>query len=147
MSTGRVGRTGSGMTVLRALLVAAGVAAIGFGLWHWRDLELEKLVSTLVWLAGSVVAHDLVLAPVVVVLGVVAARLVPRRWRTPLAVGFVLWGTLTLVALPALSGMGERPDNPTLLDRPYATAWWAGTALVVLCVLAYGLLTRRRSDR
>lgn len=132
---------------IRVLLVAAGIAAIGFGLWHWRDIDPEKLTSTLVWMAGVVVAHDLVLAPLVVALGVVAARLVPQRWRTPLAVGFVLWGTLTLIALPVLSGMGERPDNPTLLDRPYATAWWAGTALVVLCVLAYGLLRRERGDR
>lgn len=134
-------------TVLRTLLGAAGVAAIGFGLWHALDFEPAQLVSAAVWLAGAVVVHDFVLSPVVVLIGALLARSVPADWRTPSAVAFVIWGSLTLIALPVLSGLGERPDNPSLLDRPYAAAWWGGTALVVLVVLAYGLLARRRSDR
>lgn len=132
---------------LRMLLGVAGVAAIVFGLWHALGFEPEKLISAAVWLAGVVVLHDFVLSPVLAALGLAAGRVVPRRWRTPLVVAFVGWGAVTLIALPAMTGLGVRPDNPSLLDRPYVTTWWAGTALVVLCVLAYGLLCRPRGDR
>lgn len=132
---------------LRGLLGAAGVAAIGFGLWHVLDFEPGRLVSAALWLAGAVLLHDLVFSPVVVLLGVLLTRVVPAVWRTAVVVAFVLWGSLTLIALPVLSRLGERPDNPSLLDRPYAAAWWGGTALVVLAVLASGLLARRRAMR
>lgn len=139
-----VARPGVGETAVRFALGAAGIAAIGFGLLAARDIEFAKLVSAAVWLAGVVVAHDFVLSPFVVVLGVLALRWVPGAWRVPLVVGFVLWGSLTLIALPALSGLGVRPDSPSLLDRPYRTTWLIGTALVVLAVLVAGALRRKR---
>ncbi|UYM04557.1 hypothetical protein [Solicola gregarius] len=132
------------MRVFRIVLGAAGLVAVGFGLWSMREFDVAQLRSAFVWLAGGVVAHDFVLAPIVVALGVVAARVAPARVRTPLVVAFVLWGSLTLVALPALSGPGVRADNPTLLDRPYVAAWLALSAIAVACVLAYALVRRDR---
>lgn len=132
------------MSALRAVLVVAGIAAIGFGLWSLRDLDAAQLVSSVVWLAGVVVVHDAVLSPFVLLLGLLGSRLLAPRWRTPVVVAFVVWGAMTLVALPVLSGMGERPDNPSLLDRPYLVAWWVGTATVSVAALAYGWWTGRR---
>lgn len=131
--------------VVRAALAVAGLAAVCFGVWSMRDFDAMRLRSVLAWLGGVVVVHDAVLAPVVTVLGVVATRVVPAGWRTPLTVAFILWGSLTLVALPALSGLGERPDNPTLLDRPYVAAWLVLSMVAVAAVPAYVGL--RRGDR
>lgn len=131
--------------LVRVALVVAGVAAVCFGVWSMRDFGVERSWSALVWLGGVVVVHDAVLAPVVTVLGVVAWRIAPARSRTPLAVAFVLWGSLTLIALPALSGLGVRPDNPSLLDRPYLAAWLVFSAVAVASVPAYAWL--RRGDR
>lgn len=131
------------MRALRIVLGAAGVAAVCFGVWTMRDSEGAELRSALAWLAGVVVAHDFVLAPFVVVLGVVVTRVVPVTWRTPGIVAFVLWGSLTLIALPALSGLGARPDNPSLLDRPYVTAWLVLSAAAIVAVPAYAALRGR----
>ena len=133
------------MRVVRGLLVVTGVVAIAFGLWSMREFEIGQVRSAVVWLVGGVVAHDLVLAPVVVVLGVVTGRIAPGRWRVPLVVVFVVWGSLTLIVLPALSGLGVRPDNPSLLDRAYLPAWLLLSVLAALAVPAYAWL--RRADR
>ena len=132
------------MKALRGVLVIAGIAMVGFGLWSMREFELAQLTSAFGWLAGGVVVHDFVLAPIVVGLGVVLFRLLPVRMRTPLVVAFVLWGSLTLIALPAMSGLGVRPDNPTLLDRSYVTAWAVLSGVTAVAVAAYAWLRRAR---
>ena len=127
---------------VRVALVVAGLAGIAFGLWSMREFEFVQLRSAAVWLVGGVIAHDLVLAPIVALLGAVTWRIAPARWRTPVVVVFVLWGSLTLVALPVLSGLGARPDNPSLLDRPYLPAWLLLSALAALAVPVYVWLRR-----
>ncbi len=116
----------------RILLGALGVAGAAYGGWLLLQRGLADLVATVVWLAGGVVAHDAVLAPLTLLLGVLSARLLPEGWRGPAARFAVLAGPLTLLAVPVLGRFGARADNPTLLDRPYAAGW----ALVVgLCLV------------
>ncbi len=45
---------------------------------------------------------------------------------------------LTIVAVPFLTGLGRRPDNPSLLDRNY----WAGYLALVAAVWGLPLLVR-----
>ena len=94
----------------------------------------------LVWVVGGIVAHDGLLAPLVVVSGWPAAVRAPPAWRTPLLWALVVLGPLTLVAVPVLGRFGARADNPTLLDRPY----WLGYAVVVGLVVALVVLAGRR---
>jgi hypothetical protein len=71
-----------------------------------------------------------------------AARL--RGWvRAAAAAALVVLGPVTLAAMPAWGRFGARPDNPTLLDRPYA-AGWAVLAALVLVVAGAGALASRR---
>ena len=84
------------------------------------------------WLVAGVVVHDAVLAPVVVML----FALPVGRWKGPFAAGLVVLGTLSVTAIPVLSGQGERPDNPSLLDRPYWTGWLVVVGLTAVGVLA-----------
>lgn len=132
------------MRAARLGLGALGLVATAYGLQLVIGLGSGQPGSVLVWVVGGVLVHDAVLAPLVVVLGVLAARRTRRWWRTPLVWALVVLGPLTLVAVPVLGRFGAKADNPTLLDRPY----WAGyvvVATVVLIVVVVAAHRRRRS--
>jgi hypothetical protein len=127
----------------RLALAVAGLGAAGFGGWHL--LENGRLTGVLLWLAGAVVVHDGVLAPLTVLVTAVGARVLPTRARRPVLVAFVLLATVTLTAVPVLGGWGRRPDNPTLLDRHYVVGWCAFAGLVLTGTLLGAV--RVRADR
>jgi hypothetical protein len=120
-----------------------GVAAVVWGAWLLRDDGFDGLVSTGIWLVGVVVVHDAVLAPLVVVLGIVAARTLPKHHRAVAAVAFLVWGTLTLAVANVLSGMGGKPGMDSLLHRPYLTAWLVLTGAVLAAAVVTAAMTRR----
>ncbi|MBM6402273.1 hypothetical protein [Phycicoccus sonneratiae] len=131
---------------MRSVLGLAGVAGVGYGLLRLLRLPGDQVVAVVVWAAGGVVGHDGVLAPAVVALGVAATLL--ARWARPaLAVLLVVLGPLTLVAVPVLGRFGARPDNPTLLDRPYLAGWLAIVGGALLVALGVALRDRRRLRR
>ena len=134
------------MTITRSLVGAIGVGLVVVGLMKALDHRAAAIRETAVWLLAGVVLHDAVLAPLVVLLGVVVVRLLPVWARMPVVAGFVVLGTATLTAIPVLGRFGERPDNPTLLDRDYVAGWWFLTALVVIGVVAVSLWQRHRLD-
>lgn len=142
MSTG-----GRGRVVLGAL----GVLLAAYGGWLLLSRQdTAGNLDTLLWLAGGVVVHDALLAPMVIGLGVLLSRLAPAPTRAAAAAaaGLVVLGTLTLLAVPFLGGFGREnaPDNATLLDRDYTAGYLAlVVAVVVLVVLPVWLVTRRRS--
>lgn len=141
-SPGSAGRRQPGRVVLGAL----GVAVTAYGGWLLVSRQSgDQLRSAATWLVGGVLVHDLLLSAVVIVAGVVVSRLVPEPARAPVAVGGVVLGSLTLIAVPVLGRFGARPDNPTLLDRDYTTGWLVVAALVGgAVVLASACRARRR---
>jgi len=128
--------------LVRALLLVTGVGFGLWGVWLMRDFTSEQLVSMGTWLAGGVILHDAVIAPVTVVLGVVAARLLPGRTRSVAAIAFLVWATLTVAFLNVLSGQGGKPDNDTVLHRPYGLSWIVLT--LVIAAIAAAVAYRRR---
>jgi hypothetical protein len=76
---------------------------------------------TLGWLAGALLAHDAILAPVVVMVGLVLVRLLPGAVRRVVAAGLFAGTCLILVAIPVLGKPGVR----TTRQRPRATTRWA----------------------
>jgi hypothetical protein len=135
------------MRTVRAVLVVAGVACGLWGVWLMRDFTRGQLTSEGFWLAGGVVLHDAVLAPVVVVVGHLASRLLPRHFRGPIATAFLIWGTLTIVFLPVLSGQGGKAGNDTILGRPYVLSWLVMTLLLAGYAAVAGARRRIRSAR
>ena len=128
----------------RVALIGLGVALMLYGAWlvlsrqdpgQWLEVGL--------WLGAGVVIHDAVISGLVIGACLLGSRLLPAPWRAPAAVALVVWGAMTLAAVPVLSGLGVRADNPTLLDRPYVATWWVITALVVLVVAAAGFVRAR----
>ena len=130
------------MRLVRALLLVTGVGFGLWGVWLMRDFTSEQLVSMGTWLAGGVILHDAVIAPVTVLLGVVAARLLPGRTRSVAAIAFLVWATLTVAFINVLSGQGGKPDNDTVLHRPYGLSWIVLT--LVIAAIAAAVAYRRR---
>ena len=130
----------------RLLVGACGVVLALYGAF----LELSRQdprqwFEVGIWLGAGVAAHDVVLSALVIGACLVGSRLLPVAWRAPAAIALVVWGGLSVVAVPVLTRAGARPDNTTLLDRPYLATWWTISAIVVLLVVVTGFVRSRQS--
>jgi hypothetical protein len=104
----------------RWLFVLPGLGAVGYGVHGLLTAGSRvPMGSWLTWFVGSALLHDLVLAPVWIGLGWLAARVLPAAARPALVVGGTVAGVLALVALPFVLGVGADPDNPSFLPREY----------------------------
>lgn len=130
------------MRVGRALLLVIGVGFGLWGVWLMRDFTAEQLVSMGTWLLGGVIVHDAVIAPITVLIGVIAARVLPRHARAVAGVAFLVWATLTVAFINVLSGQGGKPGNDTVLNRPYGISWVVLT--LAIAVIAAVVAHRRR---
>ncbi|MGL4178052.1 MAG: hypothetical protein ACRCSN_18490 [Dermatophilaceae bacterium] len=133
--------------MLRTVLAVAGVAGAGYGILLLGRLDPGQVVDVARWVAGGIVVHDGLVAPLVVALGALVAARAPGWLRMPLVRALVVLGPLTLVAVPVLGRFGAKPDNPTLLDRPYLTGYGAIVAGVVLLTALDAVRRRRASTR
>jgi hypothetical protein len=133
------------MRWVRVLLGVTGVALALVGVWQLAGAAGADLIDIAVFLAGGVLAHDLLVGPLVVLAALVVTRL-PSWWRAPVAVGLVVLSTVTLMAVPVLAAYGARPDVPSLLPRPYGLLWLVFAAVVVAVVVAASLLRRRSAS-
>jgi len=135
------------VTAVRWVTGAVGAVLVAYGGWLLLTRGHDR-GDVLVWLVSGVLLHDGVLAPALVVLGALAARLVPGAARAPVVVGLIVLGSTTLLAVPVLGRFGARTDNPTLLDRDYHTGWLvlvvATTVVVVVATLVRSLRDRER---
>ncbi len=131
----------------RLLIGAVGVAMGAFGALRFLQLDFDDILNAVLWLAGGVLVHDAIIAPITLLVTLVAGRLVPAPARTRVLVGLVVLATVTVTAIPVLGRWGARPDNPTLLDRNYVAGWLVFAALVLLGTLLAGPLGRLRRSR
>ncbi|KQU68882.1 hypothetical protein [Phycicoccus sp. Root101] len=127
----------------RTVIGAVGLVLGLYGVVRLLGLGWGNLLATVPWLAGVVVVHDGLLAPVVVLVGVAAARVLPTWGRRAALLVLVVLGPLTLLAVPVLGRFGAKADNPTLLDRPYAAGWAAVVAVVLVAAAAVAVHDRR----
>ena len=78
---------------------------------------------------------DLLAVPIVVVTAIGLGRVLPDAWRRAVESAALVNLLLVLVALPFLSGLGRRADNPSLLDRNYLLGFGVLVGLVWLVAL------------
>jgi hypothetical protein len=116
----------------RILLGAVGVAMGAFGLLRFLQHDFGDIVDAVLWLAGGVVVHDAIIAPVTLLVTLIGTRALPRRVWVTTTTGLIVLLTVTVTAIPVLGSWGARPDNPTLLDRHYILGWFVFAALVLL---------------
>ncbi len=135
------------MSAARWLMGGLGVLLGGYGAWlALTRQDTGQLLEIAVWLAAGVVLHDVVVAGVVLAGVVLGRRVLPRPWHAPATLGLVVWGSVSLMAVPVLGWFGARADNPTLLDRPYLATWLVLTLLTLAAVAVAGLVRSRRAD-
>ena len=136
-----------GLTGLQLMLLLAGSGTIVFGGVQMLQLLLDRTAPVLgvgAWWLGGPLIVDLLVVPIVVIAGVAISRLVPVGWRRDIAAASALSLLVSLVAFPFLTGLGRRPDNPSLLDRNYGAGYLTLLVLVWGVPLVLRLLRRRR---
>ncbi|MFG2051495.1 hypothetical protein ACGFIW_29195 [Micromonospora sp. NPDC048935] len=136
------------MRTVRLLLLVFGAAAAAYGGW----LLLPQLDTTLPWLLGGPVLHDLLVAPLVGLVGLALGRLVPDRRRLAwLTAGLLASATLLLIAVPLLWRPPTAPPNPGLPDRDYPLGLTVGLAavwaVIVLVLVVATVVGRRGANR
>ena len=130
------------MKVMRFLAGTAGAALMGVG--AWLLLDVRDLTDVLVWLGGAAVLHDAVIAPLVLLTGLLLVRGgACGRVRGALIVA----GALTVVALPVLLRPGPWA-NSSVLPLDYPRNWLIALVAVVtvtaLSMAVRGVARRRR---
>ena len=130
--------------VLGWAVIAYGVRGL---LQHHVDTRPANLAKFFV---GGALAHDLLFAPVVLVAGVLLARIAPRPARAWLQAGLLVSACLALFSYPLVRDYARVIHNPSSLPHNY-TANLAVTIGVVwgaVIVGAVGTAVRRqRSSR
>ena len=92
-------------------------------------------------MVGGALLHDLLVAPVVILVGVAVARTVPGRARAVVQAALVVTAVVALFSYPLVRAYGLAANNPTSLPHNYA----ANLALVlglVWTVAALAILLR-----
>jgi hypothetical protein len=120
-------------TALRILLGTIGVVTIGYGaLRILTDSKDTKPIALLKWLIGSLLVHDLVIAPVVIGIGWLLARFVPPRARTFVQAGLVSGGLVGALGVLLIWRQGKSSARSlALLQQNYAA-----NLLVLLVIIA-----------
>ena len=120
---------------------AAGWAVIGFGVRGIFQHSLDTRPGNLArFVVGGALLHDLVVAPLVIVAGVLLARAVPGRARALVQAALVVSGVVALFSDPLVRAYGLAANNPTSLPHNYAAnllvvlgvVWAAAAAAVVV---------------
>ena len=124
-----------------------GWAVMAYGIWGFlHDHRSTVPARTVWWIAGTAVAHDAVVAPVVTLVGLGLAALLPRWARGPVAAAVAASGVVLVFSYPLLRHFGRRADNPSILPLDYP-----GHVAVVLAVIwaaaAVSLVIRFRQSR
>ncbi|MEU2348103.1 hypothetical protein [Modestobacter sp. NPDC049651] len=130
----------------RWLFVLPGLAAVGYGAHGLLTAGGRvPLGSWATWFVGSALLHDLVLAPLWIGLGWLAARWLPRAARPVVAVAAAVSGVLTLVALPFVLARGRDPRNPSFLPRDYGLTLLLVVAAVWALAAVWAAVAVRRA--
>jgi hypothetical protein len=131
--------------IVRVLVGAVGLAAMGFSAYGLLTDDGVRLAGVLPFLVGLVVAHDLVLMPLAIGVGVLVLRYVPWWGRSSVQGGLFASAVVFAFTLPFLIGAGRTSDNPSKFPLNY----WLGLTIVlgVIWLVAAGLALRARTRR
>jgi hypothetical protein len=119
---------------------AIGWVVIGVGLRGIFVNNIDTRPSNLArFVVGGALLHDLLVAPVVIVLGVIVARSVPGRARATVQGALVVTAVVALFSYPLVRAYGLATNNPTSEPHNYAlnlmivlgVVWAVAAALVV----------------
>ena len=123
------------------ITAAAGWAVIAWGVFGIFSNSLDTRPANLAkFVVGGALLHDLLIAPVVILAGVLIARAVPARARGPVQAALAISAIVALFAWPLVRGYGLAANNPTSLPHNYGLnllivlglVWAAAGAAILL---------------
>ncbi len=127
--------------------VIVGWAVISFGVWGvFRDARQTSPANLGLWLAGSALVHDLLIAPAVFAFARILGRYVPPRPRPFLQAALIITALVAAFAFPFVGGFSRVADgNPSALPGNYAIGFFVvvGAAWAVIGLLAWRRLRSR----
>jgi hypothetical protein len=130
----------------RWLFVLPGLAAVLYGIYGLLTAGSRvPLGSWLTWFVGSALLNDLVIAPIWIGLGWLAARVLPAAARPAIVVGGAVAGLLALIALPFVLGVGVDAANPSFLPRAYGRNLLLVDAGVLVVAVLWATVATRYS--
>ena len=100
-------------------------AAVGWGVIAWGvygifSNSLDTRPANLArFVVGGALIHDLLVAPVAIVAGVLLTRAVPGPARAPVQAALAISAVVALFAFPLVRGYGLAANNPTSLPHNY----------------------------
>jgi hypothetical protein len=99
---------------------ALGWAVIAWGLRGIFEKSLDTRPSNLAkFVVGGALLHDLLVAPLVILAGVLLARVVRGRARALVQAALAVSGMVALFSYPLVRGYGLAANNPTSLPHNY----------------------------
>jgi hypothetical protein len=111
--------------------LALGWVVMGYGVWGLLDNASRTNPDQWIrWFTGSLIVHDLVVAPVTFAVGALVVGRIPSRFRAPFQGGLIASAIIVLTTWPLVRGYGLRADNPSALPNNYL----AGLAFVLAVV-------------
>ncbi|MFF3946926.1 hypothetical protein ACFYYN_19135 [Streptomyces sp. NPDC001902] len=129
-------------SVTRRLTGAAGLVPAGVG--AYQLLGVGDPTGVLIWLGGAVVLHDVLIAPLVLLIGSVLVR---GGVRGPVRGALIVAGAVTAVALPVMLRPGK-PADSSVLPLDYPRNWLVTLgAVAVVAVLVLVVRGARRGRR
>ncbi|MCT9935112.1 hypothetical protein N5079_33415 [Planotetraspora sp. A-T 1434] len=133
----------------RLVVYAVGTGLVAIGGYGILTTASVGPFGWALWFAGVAVAHDFLLVPVVMAVGLLMRRTV-EPYRSCLATTLIIMGAVTVVALPLVLGFGKRPDNLSQLPLNYplnlvlVLLVIAAISTVVLALRVKGPVERRK---
>ena len=142
----RTGGAGGRLVPFRVVAAVVGVAMFVVAVRYtaMRSIDVRPTLWVKWWVAAAVI-HDVVVAPLAIVVGWVAIRFAPRAAKAPVQTALILTAVVVAVAWPALRGYGRNPSNPSYLPRNYGTGLALSLALVWLACAAWTVARLLRS--
>lgn len=114
--------------------VAGGWVVMAAGAWGLlSDADRTRPVESARFVLGAAVVHDLLLAPVVVLVGLGVAKVVPAWARRPVQAALIVSAIVALFSIPFVRGYGRVATNPSILPRNY------GAGLAVILAWIWGI--------
>jgi hypothetical protein len=127
--------------------IVAGWALIGWVVVGvLREADATHPGSWATWVIGAALVHDLVVLPLVLLVGLGLSRVLRPAWRSPLRAALTVLGLIAVATWPTVARFGARADNPSILPLDAGRNLAAiGVALLLAAVVA--ALVRAASGR
>lgn len=119
-------------------LMALGWVVIAIGVWGALG-HINHFAGTIPWFqlakwtVGLALLNDLVVAPLICLVALFIAKVVPARLRPVLASAAIITGPVTLMAIPAVRRYGAIPGSDSILPGEY------GKGLIITLAVIWGV--------